>query len=519
MKKSAVTLILNKILSNKTFWSLWGFSILISLVGFYITRNYLMDDALITLRYSFNFAKFGIPFWNQADLENPSMGYTSILWMAINAIPAFFTSNKDTLVLLAKTFSLASLFIIAALISREIASLAVSTPMKFLAVFVIFSNFGYGLHVNSAMETMLFSCIVLLTVQAYAKNQYRNAYLFGALSFLVRPEGAILFGLLCLWDLFNRNYRRAVISGIIFSLLVAAALSIIFFWYGELLPNTFYAKQEVLNRTALLRTTFFIITLAFPFLLMSIFAAFPVKNKMSMYMVFAAIAYIIYYISVDPLMNVMSRYQWPSLVLLTYASIPAFGFLINNFRKYKIPAIVLLMMFIVLNFGNGLGASYFESATGHAESNIILIGKRMAKFRDTDKWLVYHDAGAICYFSDWNTHETIGLTNKQIAKKQIQLTDIYENPNSQIVMRNFDLGAGQQTDELEYSNMLSLYGFQHVQDIPILYVEGQRNFVIAVYARDRGFADTIFSDFELAEPLKPNFSFKLYQFAKDIFGR
>jgi hypothetical protein len=437
--------------------------------------------------------------------------------MAINTIPALFTNNKDILILMAKFFSFASLMVIVGLISWEIFSLSISTLFKFLAAFIVFSQVGYGLHVNSAMETMLFSCIVLLTVRAYSDNHYRLAYVFGALSFLVRPEGAILFGLLCFWDLINRRISRAFISGVVFSLLVVGILALLYFWYGDVLPNTFYAKQELFNTEALKLTAFFIVTLALPFLIMSFYATFFLKNKKSFYLCFSAIVFIIYYVTVDPRMNVQSRYQWPSLVLLTYASIPTFYFLSTNIKRYKIAITILLLMFVITNIGNGFGASYFADATGHAMKNLVIIGKKMGEYRDPDKWLVYHDAGTICYYSDWNTYETIGLTNRQIAKGQIRQVDIYKKSNAQIVLRNFDLmSEGQQAAELEYTKMLSLYGYQHIQDIPILFVTGQRNFVVAVYARDISFANTIFQNIDLTAPLQPNLSYVLYSIAKKI---
>lgn len=515
--KNSIVFKTNASWNNSSFWIFLGFSILISLCSVYITRDYFMDDALITLRYSYNFAKFGMPIWNRADFENPSMGYTSLLWMAINAIPALFTTNKDVLVFMAKFFSVVPLIGIVVLISREIFSLPISTPLKFLASFIIFSQFGYGLHVNSAMETMLFSCIVLLTVKAYAEGHYQLAYVFGALSFLTRPEGALLVGLLCFWDLINRRIKNALIGGIAFSFLVVGTLSLLYYWYGDVLPNTFYAKQEVLNMEALVRTVFFIATLALPFLIMSMYAAFFLKNEMSGYMFFSAVIYLIYYLTVDPIMNAMSRYQWPCLVLVTYASIPALDFLGANIKRYKIMATVLLLMLITLNVSNALGASYFADATGHAMKNLVVIGKAMGEYRDSDKWLVYHDAGTIVYFSDWNTHETIGLTNRPLVKGQIRLTDIYKNPDAQIVMRNFDLmSEGQQADEIEYTKMLALYGYQHVRDFPILLVTDQRNFVIAVYARDMDFANKVFRDVKMIPSLQPNISYVLYNIIKEI---
>ncbi len=507
-------------INTKSFWLLLGIAGIASLCGVLLTHNYLMDDALITLRYSFNFARFGIPIWNQADLGNPSMGYTSLLWMILNAIPVLFTDNKDILVLVAQLFSFAALLLIIGFICIEIDALSIRLSFKIIVTLLVFTQFGYGLHVNSAMETMLFSLLMLLTVRAYGKGQFRRAYIFGALTFLTRPEGAILCALVFLADLIHGQFKRVAITGVGFLFLLAGVYALLIFWYGDFLPNTFYAKQEIFNTLAFKRMLFFMLTIALPYLALSIYAVFPMRNRTSLYMLLTAVAYLLYYLSVDPIMNVMSRYQWPCLVLLTYAGIPAIGFLLQNVKKYKPALIILMVMCVGLNIGNMLGASYFAGATGHAEQNIILIGKTMAKYRQPARWLVYHDAGAVCYFSDWNTYETIGLTNGLLARQQMTLDEIYQNSNATIALRNFDLTSESQYEsQRNYTDLLSTYGFQYLQDIPVLHVEGQRNFVISVYARDTELAKNILSDINIKQSFKPDFTYNLYRIAKELFGR
>jgi hypothetical protein len=102
-----------------------------------------MDDALITLRYSYNFAHLGVPIWNEADAGNPSMGYTSILWMTLNAIPALFTDQKDILILLAQVMAYLCFTLIIAVITNEIYILPIDSTWKFVALGAIFTT-GYG---------------------------------------------------------------------------------------------------------------------------------------------------------------------------------------------------------------------------------------------------------------------------------------------------------------------------------------------------------------------------------------
>src|SRR5438034_5675801 len=66
-------------IARREFLVLSGLAFLLLGCGIYLTRAYVMDDALITLRYSFNLARHGQAIWNQADLAHPSQGYTTVL--------------------------------------------------------------------------------------------------------------------------------------------------------------------------------------------------------------------------------------------------------------------------------------------------------------------------------------------------------------------------------------------------------------------------------------------------------
>src|SRR5713101_6378824 len=157
-------------LSNRReFLALVGLSFVLLFCGIYATRSYVMDDALITLRYSFNLARHGHSIWNQADVSDPSLGYTTILWMLLNAIPAFFTANKDLLVLCCKLIGLIPLAVVVILLVAPISRMPVPRSFRAAVVLVIFSQVVYGFHVNSGMETLLFSCLILFTVYSYAQ--------------------------------------------------------------------------------------------------------------------------------------------------------------------------------------------------------------------------------------------------------------------------------------------------------------------------------------------------------------
>lgn len=500
-------------------WFLFLIASAALLLGVWLTRTYVMDDAMITLRYSYNFARFGIPIWNQADLSNPSMGYTSILWMSLNTLPALLTQNKDVLVLFTQGFALLSLLLTAWLMCKQIAALKVSTTVKIIITVLIFAQLGYGLHVNSGMETMLFTLLVLLVLLTHNNDHSSLAYLFAGLAFLCRPEGALLCVLLVLTDLVMRRFKPAILASVAYIVMLAGLYFLLMHWYGDYLPNTFYAKQELFNPTSFKRTLFFLVTLALPYLVMSIYAAFKLKHKMAIFALTIFVIYLLYYLSVDPLMNVMSRYQWPFLVLLIIGSLPAVEHLVQNAHRNKLVLVLLLITVAGLDLGNTLGAMYFANATGHAQQNIIRVGKHLAQFRQPEQWLIYHDAGAICYYSDWNTIETIGLTNGALARGQVSRAELFSTPSVVLAMQNFDLSSEASYQyQQEYSDYMSTFGFKFIENIPVLHVEGQRNFVVAVYARDEAYAHKVLEDLVIDRSFKPDLTYKLYRFAKEMVG-
>src|SRR5256885_13323081 len=52
----------------------------------------------------------------RSDAAHPSLGYTTVLWMLLNAVPAFFTDHKDLLVGCCKLIALIPLAVIAFLL-------------------------------------------------------------------------------------------------------------------------------------------------------------------------------------------------------------------------------------------------------------------------------------------------------------------------------------------------------------------------------------------------------------------
>jgi hypothetical protein len=176
------------------------------------------------------------------------------------------------------------------------------------------------------------------------------------------PEGAPLVGLYFLIS--STSGSQAAMGGLAFGtagILIADLRG---------LSAKCILKQELLNLDAML-TLFFMFTLRLFW--DYLYTQLQIENKISIHMCLAAAVLLIYYVSVDPVMNVMSRYQIPVLILLTYASLPVVTAIANKFKEQKIPIVGLAVTFMFINLMNGFGASYYSNTTGHSMDNLIRI--------------------------------------------------------------------------------------------------------------------------------------------------
>ncbi|MBN1449905.1 MAG: hypothetical protein JW963_02735 [Anaerolineales bacterium] len=492
---------------------------LLIFINLMATSHYLMDDALITLRYSYNLGQIGSPVWNEADVHQPSMGYTTPLWMALNSIPAFFSGDRDLLITSARSISILALFAMAILIIREVDRVQISTPAKTAIIIGIFGQAGFAFHVNSAMETILFSCFVLLSVSSYIRySTFTWAVVFGTLAFLTRPEGAIIVALLVAVHFFKGSPRGALAAGLGFGLVVLLLGLGILAYYGDILPNSLYVKQTSgISMASVRQTVFFIATLVFPYLAMSIYGAVVLKNRQSNLSLLSALALIGYFITVAPLMNVLGRYQWPSFVLLIYGSLPVFEHLIRNSRRYHWVVVALGASILITNVGNFLASNYFATTTGLSMKNLVELGKTMRPYRQADRWLVYHDAGAICYFSNWNCYDTIGLNNRAVAKDEIHLSDLLSFDTAAVVMQNIELSSSTAPEQMNrYKERYREVGYQYVDTYVTLREEKVREVGVMVFAKDEQSVRSMLTHANLQPNIDEQPFYDLYALARWI---
>ncbi len=214
---------------------------------------FLTDDAFISFRYARNLrAGYGLVF-------NPGFerveGYTNFLWVLILSACEWLTgwAPHASANWISAAAGLALFGLVVAFCWRRdrgaVSPWWVVFPALWLAL-----NRSYAVWCTSGLETKLFELLVvagvLLGVRDVERREsswWRPAALL-ALAALTRPDGILIAGAFFtarfVYEVWERRLDvRALAKGVLlFAAVVGAHFAFRFAYYGELLPNTYYAK-------------------------------------------------------------------------------------------------------------------------------------------------------------------------------------------------------------------------------------------------------------------------------------
>ncbi len=229
--------------------------------------NFIQDDAYISLQYAKNlFSGNGLVFNVGQRVE----GFTSFLWVII-ITPAFLLKiNPEAYIkILSITFGVLCLmvtyFLTKTVMRKYEFKIETDSFFYFLPVILLALSSTFYYWAVSGMEATLYTFLCLLGTYYYLLRNEKTKYLylssfFLTLAFLTRQEAVIIISIFITNSLFEQlkknNYkfnfktiflREIVISLSIFIIPSIIFLSFRFFYFGYLLPNTFYAKTGTSN--------------------------------------------------------------------------------------------------------------------------------------------------------------------------------------------------------------------------------------------------------------------------------
>lgn len=383
-----------------------------SIVNIDRSPRWLVDDAFIIFRYAENLAVHGELNWNPG--EDPVEGYTgaALVWLVAVAIKLGISPVAATHFLGITFYFLGAVFLFVALRGFSPAS-AVALPLYLTAPF-------FYIHAWSGLETTIFTAAIIFAIYCQTARHER-LFVFAILFLsLTRPEGILLS--LILLALFRPFSRRIVLYYLI-------PFGIYFIWrwayYGQILPNTFYAKvvAETKENTYDTLKNFSVRYLRFPGLLALIYISWKRLRKNLLLAAGIAVfvaACLLTYIKSHLVMNYQYRFFVPFYPL----ALLALGTVLLRAKKdirLVLLSLVLIVPQIVINTNaNTIEASRIYASTHYdlLEDEHIRLGNYLRENIPPDEWLVVHaDAGSIPYYSKLRTVDFGRLNDEYLSRK------------------------------------------------------------------------------------------------------
>lgn len=440
---------------------------------------FTIDDAYITFRYSANLAEGAGPTFNRVPPR--AEGYTSVLWMAVMAIPHLLNygvisfAKLGGLLAIAGTMACISLFVWQA-------GQVENRSYRLAAAGLVCVFFGMlpetAVHAVSGMETagymFLLSGLALLAYLGSQRNGANNAFaldwlpLAALLAGLMRPE-ANLLAVLALaaagwhaWQSDRLKLRRFLLRSLLLYVLPGLAY---FLWrwnyFGVLLPLPFYIKTGGSGLPGWgMVSAFGIFALANLGLYLGL-GLFGEKRAVGMVLLLV-LPDLLFFLLSHPIMEYNYRFVYPLLPLLLVLAGMGLELLLAQIdllarasraqvlRRHAWLAgswvgLLALAMFAGQNLPRTgeLINHKLEYAQGMLRSHVA-IGQALAQAAHDEKGpvLAVVDAGAMPYYSGWRTLDIMGLNDPGIALAQVEREKyIFDQNPDVLVLTSNDLNV------------------------------------------------------------------------------
>jgi hypothetical protein len=108
----------------------------------------------------------------------------------------------------------------------------------------------------------------------------------------------------------------------------------------------------------------------------------------------------------------------------------------------------------------------------------------------------------VCYYSDWNTYDTMGLNTRQIADGSIKPIQVYARENTELVFQNCDEADPiSRRCRAELQASLGRLGYEFAGTVPILTERAGRRAVVAVFTRSPSRARSLLQGLQVASQI------------------
>ncbi len=382
--------------------------------------GWIVDDAFILFRYAENLVEHGELNWNVG--ENPVEGYTGIAMVSLIALGMKLSISP---ILAAHIIGIACYFIgaiLLLLIFRGFNLGSVSALVLYCTAPFLFT------HAWSGLETTMFNMAILMAIYAFSVRN--NAFFVVALLILgfTRPEGVVLSIIMIV--LYRPISRKTIIAWF-----VPCLVYFIWRWiyYGQFLPNTFYAKssQAGLGMENIMVLRKMLVTyLPLPGLLALIFIGrdhfYKHKRLIIGTAVFSLTILVTYLCS-----RLMMNYSYRFYISFYIVALVAVGGILCQVKP-TVKTIVLIVLLVSVQAASNVESRKMKKEIEYSSTHLKVLqdvhipaGKFLRACVPPGEWLVVHaDAGAIPYYSKLKTIDFGRLNDEYLARNIPRLTGI-----------------------------------------------------------------------------------------------
>ncbi len=478
--------------------------------------NEVWDDSFIGMIYSRNIARGVGPVFLPLSQNEPNAfsyveGYSNPLWTFLIAGMYLFPGSVFFWMRLASFLSAALLALSCSGLFRELIGdehRLLPGWLQWLPALLILLNRSVFAYTKSGMETVFFTALVItalwhtlrLRSDTAAREYWLNALLWVAVA-LTRPEG-IMFGGAALLFLGLATHGQRDRAGRVVHWLVPFAVSLLAFllwrhaYYGEWLPNTFYAKVAInSNETsagwvaifakgAAYALRYFVTDLpaaVLAFAIAGLAWARRLSGRALALFALAVLGNLFFIVFVGGDFWAQSRLlQVTSAILTTLGAVPIAMIALGKSVEPGITkplkrrwAVVLALLLLVLQplpwlftlpglYGDmpiWSAVRLRETLTARHLTPAFLLGKWMKENLPPGAVLGVDQAGQIPYYCDREVIDLLGLNDHHLARRPLSYSYLRSRGMTHLIALVLAIGPGK--EEVIYPGLLHEDGFRH----------------------------------------------------------
>ncbi len=392
-------------------------------------HDYVIDDAFIIYRLARNLAQGHGIVWNVG--QEPVEGCTSFLWLLVNALGIYCGLDP---VWVSKTVSVLSSLIVIWVLVRQSRGLSVTLQYLFSSAIALSPIFAF--HSMQGLETSFTALLLLMAAlwgyRAVLVASWLNVsgfFLFVLLSFLARPDTApfclgMILGMLGSGVLHRDAplMGRMLRAGFVLFVALAGYFLWRFHYFGLPFPTSYYFKVEsekgLISGRAVIQLVLFLFIVVVPYLLVTVYLSWrrfewrKAEKVFPLYLgcLFMAAATL----AVTPFQAFPCRYLYPLYPAFLLATIFLLAYLKGN-KAYGKNKMVMTALILILSVYNllwlpmTLKLSRLKSSQERVRTGQMLAGMGGVMF--------VTEAGAVPYYSEWESYEHVGLCTPQVARE------------------------------------------------------------------------------------------------------